>query len=195
MILKPYFILISIIVFLSIGFISMPSLLNNLKDVFETYTEILPLYILIIIYALLLAIPFFPAFELGFCIMCLFGVKGIISIYIATVITLFSCFILGRTIFRKDGYKLEDLFKKKQSKSFNYIYKKLKSKESTTLFLILNMPCNSLIGGGSGVSYFYGGHSKMSSRRYLMTIIFSTLPLPALLITGFLSTQYIKELI
>jgi hypothetical protein len=137
-----------------------------------------------IIYAILLAVPYFPGIEVGLAIMIIFGTKGVIFAYLATVLGLFVAFLLGGRI--KDNRLLNNKLSKiivseTTHKLSNYA-------PMLTLIILLNMPGNIVLGGGGGIAMSYGYYKKLSPLKFLFSLIIATSPIPLLI--GILGVQF-----
>lgn len=124
----------------------------SLLNASEFLNATLILVLASIIYAILLAVPYFPGIEVGLAIMIIFGVKGVIFAYIATVVGLFIAFLFG------GGIKGNRLLNNKLS---NIIVSETTHKLSNyspifALIILLNMPGNIVLGGGGGIAMSYG---------------------------------------
>lgn len=156
------------------------SLLNASKFLNAT----LILVLASIIYAILLAVPYFPGIEVGLAIMIIFGVKGVIFAYVATVVGLFIAFLFG------GGIKGNRLLNNKLS---NIIVSETTHKLSNyspifALIILLNMPGNIVLGGGGGIAMSYGYYKKLSPLTFLFSLIIATSPIPLLI--GVLGLQF-----
>ncbi|MFQ3185915.1 hypothetical protein [Marinomonas primoryensis] len=137
-----------------------------------------------IIYAILLAVPYFPGIEVGLAIMIIFGTKGVIFAYLATVLGLFVAFLLGGRI--KDNRLLNNKLSKiivseTTHKLSNYA-------PMLALIILLNMPGNIVLGGGGGIAMSYGYYKKLSPLKFLFSLIIATSPIPLLI--GILGVQF-----
>tara|TARA_R110001592_G_scaffold64165_1_gene196973 strand:+ start:14080 stop:14655 length:576 start_codon:yes stop_codon:yes gene_type:complete len=149
-------------------------------NLFNT-NEYINIYIVLVvssvIYAFLLAIPYFPGIEVGIAIMIIFGTFGVISVYIATTLGLLAAFLLGKKL-RKNN-RPNDHFRK-------IIISETTEKLSTyspmfTLMILLNLPGNIVLGGGGGIAMSYGYYRKLSTLKFLISLMIATSPIPILL--------------
>lgn len=153
-----------------------------------------------LIYAGLLAIPFFPAFEVGLCLMGLFGSDGIAVVYLATVGGLCTSYWIGSsalgraTAVRNSQTTLEQARGLIESRSWHRrigraLSTRAMSSPAVALAVLLNMPFNSVLGGGGGIALAYGASGKLSIGRFAAVVAAATLPLPALLYFGVVQLQ------
>jgi hypothetical protein len=150
-----------------------------------------------ILYILLMATPFLPGIEIGLALMITLGPKGVLLIYICTLIALTISFGLGRLF---PTYLLASLLRwlhltraETLLKSFDAIppEKRLEflAEQASTktipallkrrylmLALLLNLPGNALIGGGGGIAMMAGMCRLYSFPRYLLLISVAILP-------------------
>lgn len=146
-----------------------------------------------LLYALLLAIPFVPGLEIGIIIMLLFGVQGVFAAYIATVSGLTLSFLIGLKLSRtlKSRTLIERWFSWKKIDLIlgkSWANKVLKYRY-LLLGLLLNLPGNTLLGGGGGISLLSGlsGHYKV--RGFILTVVIAVSPLPILILFGIISAE------
>ena len=155
--------------------------------------------IIMVGYALLLAIPFVPGVEIGAAILILEGAKAAPMVYGATVVGLFLAFCIGQYA------PLPRLIRLCQDLSLSRIASLLARILSTprterldamhdrlprwlvpvlcnyryvTLGIAINLPGNIALGGGGGIM-MTGGLSRLFQTGYtLLTIATATLPVP-----------------
>lgn len=130
-----------------------------------------------IIYAILLAIPYFPGIEVGFVIMIIFGGKGVISVYIATTIGLLAAFLLGNNM-RKNS-RVTNRFS--QILISEITQKIANFSPMLALMILLNLPGNIVLGGGGGIAMSYGYYRKLSTFRFIISLLIATSPIPILI--------------
>ena len=150
-------------------------------------------------YVLLMALPFAPGIELGLALMMVLGTKGIVLVYICTLVSLSLSFMVGRLIplevfARFLGWlhlkNARDLLIRigllDAEEKLNYLLNTaplriipflLKHRYLLVAF-ILNLPGNALVGGGGGVGVIAGMSGLYPFFRYLLLIGLAILPLP-----------------
>jgi hypothetical protein len=158
-----------------------------------------------LIYGSLLAIPFFPAFEVGLCLMGLFGRDGITMVYIATIAGLCGSFLIGRTALGRSVVRL-DLQSSLERAQVGVaapsgklrIVRELKARAARSpavlLAILLNMPFSSVWGGGGAIALAYGAHGPLSFGRFAAAVAAATIPLPLFFYLGIVRIEgYIAQ--
>jgi hypothetical protein len=150
-----------------------------------------------------MALPFVPGIELGLALMIMLGPPGVFLVYLCTLVSLSLSFAIGRLISLKAFarflgwlhlHKARDLMLKLEpldpQEKFDVLLKSAPSKIVPLLLkhrylviaLMLNLPCNALIGGGIGL---IAGMSRLYSfPRYLLLVSVAITPLPLLFVAG-----------
>jgi hypothetical protein len=162
----------------------------------------------ILLYILWMAMPFMPGIELGISLMAVLGVKGVILVYLCTLISLSLSFVIGRLIplkafsrflgwlhLRKaqnlirqleplnSGEKIEFLLKNIPKGILPYLVRH----RYLLIAASLNLPGNALIGGGGGIGMIAGISGLYSFPKYIMLISIAITPVPILFLAGKLS--------
>jgi len=151
------------------------------------------------LYILLMALPFMPGIEIGLTLMLFLGSKGVILVYCCTLIALSISFLIGQRIpLQKIAKFLRWLHLKKArdlilemepltpSERVAILHKKaparivphLLNHRYLTIALLLNLPCNAVIGGGGGIGMIVGMSGLITYKRYLLTIAASISTVP-----------------
>jgi hypothetical protein len=163
------------------------------------------LWFSILVYILLMALPFAPGVELGLALMMVLGPKGIVLVYFCTLLSLSLSFIVGRLIPLRAfaGFlgwlhlqnarnllieieplnaeeKLDCLLKSAPTRIIPFLVRH----RYLMIALILNLPGNALVGGGGGVGVIAGMSRLYPFFKYFLLISLSILPLPLLILTG-----------
>jgi len=188
-----------------IGESNAEAVLHQLQDMMGTIGFIL----LACIYALFLAMPFVAGVEIGLLIMAIFGETGVLVAYVGTLIGLSLAYGAGRLLptsllqkwLQKLGlqHKVEDVddLLEQMVRGETWLCRfgeALLRNRYVTLAVCLNFPGNSVIGGGGGLSLLSGMSKRLISWPYflLMTAI-ATLPIPLLVLFGFLNIDRVVE--
>jgi len=151
------------------------------------------------LYILLMALPFMPGIEIGLTLMLFLGSKGIILVYLCTLIALSVSFTIGRKIPPQIFAKLLDWLCLQKAHDLvlematlspqervDLLHKKAPAKIAPHLLkhryfsiaLLLNLPGNAVIGGGGGIGLIAGMSGIISYPRYLLLIAVAVSPVP-----------------
>lgn len=154
-------------------------------------------------YVLVLALPFVPGVEIGLLLMILFGREGVIVAYVATIVGLSLAYLVAQTVPYRTTLKwmnklgLSDATDNPKdaidaivggrsatqgaaARSGNFLL----SHRYLTLAVCLNLPGNSVLGGGGGIAALCGLSRQFHWWRYVLTLIVATAPLPLLVLVG-----------
>lgn len=157
--------------------------------------------LVMIVYALLIAVPFVPGIEIGLSVMMMQGPESAPLVYLFTVLGLVLAFLVGRLmpygylyrIFADLGLKrasslIEDLKPKTTQERIDilcdtlpaWIGPHLVRFRYLMLAVSLSIPGNMLIGGGGGICLVAGISRLFSIPATLFTIALAVLPVPFL---------------
>ena len=163
------------------------------------------LWLAIVVYVLWMAIPFVPGIELGLALMVMLGTKGVVLVYLCTLLSLSLSFTIGRLIplngFAKvlgwmHLHKAKDLVLQLEplnsEEKLNFLLRSAPSKVIPFLLkhrylmivIALNLPGNALIGGGGGIGLITGMSRLYPFPKYILLVSLAITPLPILLLTG-----------
>ncbi len=139
------------------------------------------LIISLLVYASLLAFPYFPSVEIGFTIMALFGKPGIAFTYVATLIGLLFAFLVGKNLHKYglENHRVSYVFK---SKITGFLAKK---SPFFALIMLINLPGNIVLGGGGGIALNYGITKQLNTLNFTLAIAIGVAPLPTLMMLGY----------
>jgi len=159
------------------------------------------------LYILLMTLPFMPGIEIGLTLMLFLGSKGVILVYLCTLIALSLSFSIGRNIPLQKFAKFLDWLHLKKARGLilemeplspgervTILHKKAPAKivphllnhRYLTIALLLNLPCNAVIGGGGGIGLIVGMSGLITYPRYLLLIAIAISPIPiAIILKGF----------
>lgn len=165
-----------------------------------------------LIYAILLSIPFFPGVELAWMIIFFFGKDAVVLIYLYTLLGLSLSFLTGRNLNFicppcSDKLKsIEDKYHEKfnglaekihrvfSSKICNlYFNSMLRKSHYLLLGILINIPGNSVLGGGGGIALLSGMNRSYSWRGFILTICVAIAPLPIFLYFGIIQIENLIE--
>jgi len=157
----------------------------------------------LIVYTVLIAIPFVPSVEVGWGLMLLLGADLAPLVYLFTVVGLSMSFMGGRLIpeSRLQTF-LEDLSLTKASRLVEKL-RTLDTEQRLSLLLsrapakftpnllrhrylavavALNIPGNTVIGGGGGISLVAGMSRLFGMCRFVLTLAVAVAPVPLLIV-------------
>ena len=185
---------------------------HQLRDFLDGTSSDLSLGMLIVaagLYLVILAIPFVPGVELGLLIMFLFGATGALVAYLATVGGIVLVFAVGRLMpisitsryLERIGLSdlaldpdaaIEKMVASKQSMATRFGPKLLNHRHITLAFC-LNLPGNSILGGGGGIGLLCGLGRTFSWKGFVGTLVLAVSPIPILAVAGVLQLKSLLE--
>ncbi len=190
------------------GFHDAQVMLNTMQDAAGALTLVL----LAIAYAVALAIPFVPGVELGLLIMAVFGPKGALVAYAATIGGLSTAHAIGRMLPEQviagmlkrfgiavpqhgaasamQGMLSESRLGRTAASRLGAL---VLDYRYVTLALCLNLPGNSVAGGGGGLALLCGLSRQFHWRSFLLTVAVATSPVPILVFVGWLNLEPFME--
>ncbi|WP_438463626.1 hypothetical protein [Marinomonas sp. PE14-40] len=127
---------------------------------------------ILILYIILLAIPYIPSAEIALCLLIVLGNESSSIIYFSTIIGLMIPFLIGRYFSERKDKKIENFFI--HSKILTHIGR---FNPVVTLALLINMPGNTLLGGGGGIAMTFGSGKLLSPFKYLLGVLVAALPI------------------
>ena len=162
-----------------------------------------------LLYILLLSLPFVPGVELGVLLMCVFGKEGIVFVYLSTIAGLNLAFLLGRFVPQKwiesclEKFGFSDSVANQNNKIDRVLDRSmfgqklyrhrlrpyLLKNHYLMLAVLFNVPGNSILGGGGGISLAYGHNPNVSWKRFLLTVVMATAPVPFLAFFGIIQVE------
>lgn len=157
----------------------------------------------LLVYTLLIAIPFVPSIEIGLGLILILGADLAPLVYLFTIVGLSSSFILGRLIPESGLQKfLADLSLTRASRLVAMM-KSMDSEERLSLLVsrapakfiptllrhrylaiavALNIPGNTLIGGGGGISLAAGMSRLFRFWQFLLVLAVAVAPVPLIIV-------------
>ncbi len=188
---------------------------HQLQDILASASREIGIYGLSLgafVYILVLALPFVPGVEFGLLLMVLFGREGVIAAYVATIVGLSLSYLAARTV--PDRITLSWMNRLGLSNAANdpkdaidgivvggsatqgaaaRLNNFLLSHRYLTLAVCLNLPGNSVLGGGGGIAALCGLSRQFHWWRFVLTLIVATAPLPLLVLTGQIEIEPMLE--
>ena len=194
----------SIVLLVILANIGISSLIDKLG--FQFYPVSLRLveqaiFVGLVLYICLMAMPFLPGIEIGLVLMILLGPQGVVLIYICTLIALTLSFGLGRIVpadllasllrwlhFVRAEKLLKTFNETPPDKRLAFLAEKAPTKTISgilkrrylVLAALLNLPGNALIGGAGGIAMMAGMSRLYTFPRFLFLISIAILPGPIL---------------
>jgi len=170
-------------------------------QIFPRHEPILHTIVLgaVLLYILLMAVPFMPGIEIGLALMVMLGSKGALLVYLCTLVALSISFTVGRTIPPRLVYRLLNwlyLYKASalvrqleplnqlerlrllQEKAPAKIAPFLLNHRYLTVAVALNLPGNALIGGGGGIGLIVGMSKIIPFHAYIALLAIAIAPVP-----------------
>jgi hypothetical protein len=196
-----WLVLIGVLIGLNLG---IGALLRQYADPFVTSGKLmlnLTFILLLLAYILLLAMPFVPGVEIGISLLVAHGSVAAPFVYLATLGGLSLAYGIGvllsgkvscrflmtlgltRACYFVDEMKLlsrAERLERMQQALPDWAGRWFLGRRSWLLALLLNLPGNSLIGGGGGIAMLAGLSRTFSALQYFLTIALATLPIPLL---------------
>ena len=156
--------------------------------------------LLLILYALLIAVPFVPGIEVGLALLMLEGAEVAFEVYVATILGLSLSYATGRfvpvrhlvalanwlgltgisTALKDPDRSTGDSLRRALSRLPASLRSFLSGFRYLVLAAALNLPGNSLIGGGGGICLICGASRAMRPGYFLLTLVFAVAPVPLL---------------
>ena len=188
---------------------------HQLRENLAEVTGDIGMYGLIIgflFYALVLAVPFVPGMEFGLLLMVLFGRDGVMAAYVATVAGLSLAYFAAQAVPSRTTLKwmkklgLADAAKDPKHAMDTIIVGQsthrgiaarlgeiLLSQRYLALAVSLNLPGNSMLGGGGGIAALCGLTRQFNGLRYVLTLVVATAPFPLVVLFGLVEVEPILE--
>jgi hypothetical protein len=173
---------------------------------------ILALVLMALAYAVCLAMPFVPGMEVGVLIMVMFGPPGIVVVYVATLLGLSMAYLMGQILPAQailarlkgadPGLHHQDMASTMPAMLSSSRFGRsapprllsfLGAHRHLALAVCLNLPGNTVLGGGGGIALLCGMSRQFGWRAFLLTIAIATSPVPILMLTGMLNLDPAAE--
>jgi len=154
---------------------------------------------LAVAYCLLLAIPFVPGVEMGMMLMAMHGTSIALLVYLCTVTGLSAAYLAGRLVplsamarlarFLRgerlarffdgiDALDREERLARLMERAPNRAIPFLLRHRHVALAVALNIPGNSVIGGGGGIALLAGSTRLFSAAGFLVAVALAVSPVP-----------------
>ena len=157
----------------------------------------------LVVYTVLIAIPFVPSVEVGWGLMLLLGADLAPLVYLFTVVGLSASYIVGRRIPESRLQTFLEEFSLTRASQLVGKLKTLGTEQRLSLLLArapakfiptlmrhrylavavaLNIPGNTVIGGGGGISLVAGMSRLFGFCRFVLTLAVAVAPVPLLIV-------------
>ena len=157
----------------------------------------------LVVYTVLIAIPFVPSVEVGWGLMLLLGADLAPLVYLFTVVGLSASYIVGRRIPESRLQTFLEVFSLTRASQLVGKLKTLDTEQRLSLLLArapakfiptlvrhrylavavaLNIPGNTVIGGGGGISLVAGMSRLFGFCRFVLTLAVAVAPVPLLIV-------------
>ncbi len=182
--------------------IAATALIDRIEvQIWPEHMEIIDRAVLIsvILYIGLMAVPFVPGVEIGLALMTMLGPKGILMVYICTLIALVISYTIGRLIppnvliaflqwmhLMRAAAMMRRFYSVEADHRLDFLAERLPSRTVPALLrrrylvlaVLLNLPGNALIGGGGGLAMMAGMSRLYPFPWYFLLISVAILPGP-----------------
>ena len=153
----------------------------------------------LIVFILAAAIPFVPGAEIGFALLLMFGGKAAPIVYFGMVGALVLSFMVASFVplpvlsrfakwlrLKRAAEFVDELANTRPKNRASVISGKLDSRfgdmmlknRYVVLALLLNLPGNSVFGGGGGLAFMAGISGLYKFWAYLISVLFAVAPFP-----------------
>jgi hypothetical protein len=162
-----------------------------------------------LLYLLVIALPFVPGVEIGLLIMMIFGLPGVLAAYLATVGGIVLAFAVGRVLpgawlsRRLEGIGLTPEADAAPSRPVGaqVVRRPLPARlgallvrhRHIALAVALNLPGNSVLGGGGGIGLLCGAGRAISWSAFAATVAVAVAPVPVLAGLGLVNLEPFLE--
>ncbi|MFN3225883.1 MAG: hypothetical protein ACE360_06485 [Hyphomicrobiales bacterium] len=157
------------------------------------------LAVALIVFVITSAMPFIPGAEIGFGLMVLFGGKVALLVYGAMISALTLSYLIGALVpaewivrfFRYLGFNratrlAEELAARERHMRIDYLMANapprwvpmLLRHRYLAMIVLLNVPGNSLVGGGGGLALAAGMSGLFRFHRFFLTLLVAVAPVP-----------------
>jgi hypothetical protein len=153
----------------------------------------------LIVFVITSAMPFIPGAEIGFGLMVIFGSKVALLVYGAMISALTLSYLIGALVpaewivkfFRYLGFNratqlAQELAARERYMRIDYLMATapprwvpmLLRRRYLAMIILLNVPGNSLVGGGGGLALAAGMSGLFRFHRFFLTLLVAVAPVP-----------------
>ena len=152
-----------------------------------------------VLYVVTAALPFVPGAEIGLALLVTFGARFALLVYLSMILALGLAFAVGRIVPARHlcrGFRamkmhaaarmIEEVADRPKMERSQYLMQNLPKglagfflrHRYIALAVVLNLPGNSIIGGGGGISLVAGMSKLFSPTKYALSIALAVAPIP-----------------
>lgn len=161
-----------------------------------------------IAYAFCLAVPFVPGVELGLLLMVTFGKSGVVMAYAGTLLGLNLAFAAGWLLRRRlidwpqlvgwrDQARSLDRFGERSLVRTAWGRRLIRwlntprrrGRYYLLVAALLNLPGNTIVGGGGGISLVSGLSGRLNWLGFALTVMLATASIPLLVLLGIVELE------
>jgi hypothetical protein len=150
------------------------------------------LWWVLLLYAVLIAVPFVPGAEIGMALIILIGLPIVGPVYLATVAALILSFSVGRWVPARFLHPFflrinpigpprppvhAAMAPKRQTVLAQWLAYLLRHR-CAALVILINTPGNSLLGGGGGIAMVAGASGLFTYRDFVPSALIAVAPVP-----------------
>jgi hypothetical protein len=179
-------VLIGAAVWISFNTLGLPSTLAAELDAgMSSFTIV---WVILMVYVLLLAMPFVPSAEIGLALMLALGSSMAVPVYVATILGLTLAFAAGRYAFQFQRHNgkgaaqqasdvIAVLDKRFQDRP---VLRHVLRFRGLAVIALINMPGNTVLGGGGGIAMAIGYTRALTPPAFVLCVAVAVAPVPAL---------------
>lgn len=164
--------------------------------------------VILLLYIALTAIPFVPGTEIGLALLMVFGAQVAGIVYLSTFSALVLAFAVGRLVpdrlaawllrhdFTRTAGLIETFSRLSPAERDHYLTQNaprrlvpwLTRHRAITLIVLINLPGNTLLGGGGGIALVTGLSKLMPVKQFLISVAIAVAPVPvAIMFTAWIT--------
>jgi len=171
----------------------------QLSDLAQAAPYLGTIAVVLLVYIVLTAIPFVPGTEIGVGLLMVFGARVAVVVYLSTIAALMLSFTLGRLVserrlagwlaghgFERAARLVETFSNLDLRERDRYLARTaprrlvpwLTRHRAISLMVLINLPGNTLLGGGGGIALVTGLSKLMNFPQFLGTVALAVAPVP-----------------
>lgn len=182
--------LIGAAAWISFNALGLPSTL--MAELHAGMSSFAMVWMILLVYVFLLAIPLVPSAEIGLALMLALGSSMAVPVYAATVLGLILAFAAGRFAhqFQRHNGKAEA---QQPSDVIAVLHKRFHERpvlrhilrfRGLAVIALINMPGNTVLGGGGGIAMAVGYSRTLTTPAFIACTAVAVAPVPALFLVA-----------